>query len=111
MNRNTLGEFEHLVLLAILRLGDGAYGVSIIDELESRIGREVSQAATYIALKRLREKGLLESKLADPSPERGERARRYFTMTPLGKERLRESAGALFAMWEGLDPALRERQS
>jgi DNA-binding PadR family transcriptional regulator len=103
MNRASLGEFEHLILLAVLRLGDDAYGVSIIDELEKRTGREISQAATYIGLKRLREKGLLDSRLADPSPERGERARRYFTVTD------RESAGALFAMWEGLDPALRER--
>ena len=109
MNRNTLGEFEHLVLLAVLRLGDRAYGVTIIEELESRTGREISQAATYIALKRLRGKGLLESHLADPSPDRGERARRYFTITELGKERLRESAGALFAMWEGIDPALPQR--
>ncbi len=109
MNRASLGEFEHLILLAVLRLGDDAYGVSIIDELEIRTGREISQAATYIGLKRLREKGLLDSRLADPSPERGERARRYFRLTDLGAQRLRESAGALFAMWEGLDPALRER--
>jgi DNA-binding PadR family transcriptional regulator len=110
MNRSTLGEFEHIVLLAVLRLGNRAYGVTIIEEMESRTGREISQAATYIALKRLREKGLLESRLADPSPERGERARRYFTITELGRERLRESAGALFSMWEGLDPALPETQ-
>lgn len=110
MNRKTLGEFEHLVLLAVLHLGDGAYGVSIIEELEARIGREVSQAATYLALKRLRDKGLLDSYTSDPSPDRGERARRYFTITELGRERLRQSAGALFAMWEGLDPALPGRQ-
>lgn len=109
MSRNSLGEFEHLILLAVLRLGDQAYGVSIIDELERRTGREVSQAATYIGLKRLRDKGLLTSRLAEGSPERGERARRYFTVTPLGIERLRESASALFSMWEGLDPKLKER--
>ena len=96
-------------MLAILRLGDDAYGVAIIDELEQRTGREVSQAATYIGLKRLRDKGLLTSRLADASPERGERARRYFTVTPLGLERLRESASALFSMWDGLDPKLKER--
>ncbi len=109
MSRNSLGEFEHLILLAVLRLSDEAYGVSIIDELERRTGREVSQAATYIGLKRLRDKGLLTSRLADGSPERGERARRYFTVTPLGLRRLRESASALFSMWEGLDPKLKER--
>ena len=109
MSRNSLGEFEHLIMLAILRLGDDAYSVAIIDELEQRTGREVSQAATYIGLKRLRDKGLLTSRLADASPERGERARRYFTVTPLGLERLRESASALFSMWDGLDPKLKER--
>ena len=109
MSRNSLGEFEHLILLAVLRLNDEAYGVSIIDELERRTGREVSQAATYIGLKRLRDKGLLTSRLADGSPERGERARRYFTVAPLGLERLRESASALFSMWEGLDPKLKEQ--
>ncbi len=109
MSRNSLGEFEHLILLAVLRLGDLAYGVSIIDELERRTGREVSQAATYIGLKRLRDKDLLTSRLADGSPERGERARRYFTVTQLGFERLRESASARFSMWEGLDPKLKER--
>ncbi len=109
MSRNSLGEFEHLILLAVLRLGDLAYGVSIIDELERRTGREVSQAATYIGLKRLRDKGLLTSRLADGSPERGERARRYFTVAPLGIERLREAASALFSMWEGLDPKLKKQ--
>ena len=109
MSRNSLGEFEHLILLAVLRLSDQAYGVSIIDELERRTGREVSQAATYIGLKRLRDKGLLTSRLADGSPERGERARRYFTVAPLGLERLRESASALFSMWDGLDPKLKEQ--
>ena len=109
MTRSSLGEFEHLILLAVLRLGDDAYGVSIIEEMEQRTGREISQAATYIGLKRLRDKSLLTSRLAEPSPERGERARRYFTVTPLGLERLRESASALFSMWEGLDPKLKER--
>ena len=109
MGRSSLGEFEHLILLAVLRLGDDAYGVSIIDELEQRTGREISQAATYIGLKRLRDKGLLTSHLADPSPERGGRSRRYFTVTKSGIARLRESASALFSMWEGLDPQLKER--
>ncbi len=106
MTRTALGEFEPLILLAVLRMGNEAYGVSIIDELENRTGREISQAATYIGLKRLRDKGLLRSHLADPSPERGERARRYFEVTKFGLERLRESANALFSMWEGLDPEL-----
>ncbi len=76
--------------------------------MENRTGREISQAATYIGLKRLRDKGLLTSHLADPSPERGERARRYFEVTKFGLQRLRDSAKALFSMWEGLDPDLRK---
>ena len=108
MPRASLGEFEHLVLLAILRLGDRAYGVAILDELETRTGRSVSQAATYIALQRLERKGMVAGSVADPSPERGGRAKRYFSVTEVGLERLRSSGGSLFAMWDGLDPALRK---
>ncbi len=108
MTRTALGEFEHLILLAVLRLGNEAYGVTIIEELENRTDREMSQATTYIGLNRLRDKGLLTAHLADPSPERGERARRYFEVTKFGLQRLRDSANALFSMWEGLDPELRK---
>ena len=107
--RSSLGEFEHLILLAVLRLGDDAYGVSIIDELTARTGRDVSQAATYIGLQRLEKKALVEARVADSTPERGGRAKRYFTVTEAGEARLRHSAHALFSMWEGLDPNLPER--
>lgn len=111
MKRSTLGEFEHLILLAILHLEDDAYGVSIIDKVEVRTGRDVSQAAAYIALQRLEKKGLVSSTMADPTPERGGRAKRYFELTDGGLARLRESASALFGMWEGLDPTFRGEDS
>jgi len=111
MTRNALGEFEHLILLAVLRLGNDAYGARIIDEVEERTGREVSQAAAYIALKRLDEKGLLRSRLGSGTAERGERERRFFRITTEGRARLRDSAQALFSMWDGLDPALRSRKT
>ena len=107
MGRNVLGELEHLVLVAVLRLGDGAYGAAIIEEIEAHTARELSHAATYIALQRLESKGLLDGEEQSPEPGRGGRARRYFTLTNDGLERLRESASALFGMWQGLDPALR----
>ena len=71
MSRTALGEFEHLVLLAILRLGENAYGAAIVDELEERTGRSVNQAAAYLTLRRLEEKGWVTSELGDPTPERG----------------------------------------
>lgn len=111
MTRSALGEFEHLILLAVLRLGSEAYGARIIEELEDRTDRDISQAAAYIALKRLDEKGLLKSRLAPGTAERGDRARRFFRVTAAGRARLRESAHALFSMWEGVDPALRSRKT
>jgi DNA-binding PadR family transcriptional regulator len=111
MTRSALGEFEHLILLAVIRLGSEAYGARIIDELEVRTGREISQAAAYIALKRLDEKGLLQCRIGPGSAERGDRARRFFRVTAEGRTRLRQSARALFSMWDGIDPALRSRKS
>src|SRR5687768_17648138 len=70
--REGLGEFEHLVLLAVARLGANAYGVPIIDELEQQTGRRVSRASVYVALKRLEKKELIVSMLGDPTPERSE---------------------------------------
>ena len=107
MARHALGEFEHLILLAILRLGDDAYGVSILSEVEERTNRRVSQAATYIALQRLEKKALVAARIGEASDERGGRAKRYFEVTEAGRERLRSAGGALFAMWDGLDPSLR----
>ncbi len=103
-----LGEFEHQVLLAVLRCQErGAYSVPIVLELESRTGREIAPAAVHIALRRLEEKHLAESELRPP--KKGGRQRRYFVLTPQGLHQLRESKRRFMGLWEGLDPLLTER--
>ena len=106
MPRDSIGEFEHLILLAVLRLGDEAYGVPVIEEVESRTGRDVSQAAAYLTLKRLEQKGWIRSRLSEPTPERGGRAKRYVSLAPKGIERMRDTRAALVSMWEGVEPEL-----
>lgn len=103
MTREALGEFEQLVLLAILHLGDDVYGVPIVDEIERRTGRQVAQAAVYITLRRLEQKGLLTSWMSEPTAERGGKARRCVKVTRAGTTLLRESRQALDKMWRGLD--------
>ncbi len=102
MGREQLGEFEHLVLLAVARLGQDAYGVPIVDELERQTGRRVSRASVYVALKRLEAKALIHSTLGDPTPERGGRAKRYFQISPLAEQRLIDAREALMKMWADL---------
>jgi DNA-binding PadR family transcriptional regulator len=107
MNKQTfLGEFEMIVLLAVLRLGAGAYGVTILREIEGRAGRVVSRGAMYVTLDRLEQKGYLSSWLADPTPERGGRAKRYFRVERAGLAALRESRAMISEMWKGLEPVL-----
>ena len=106
MSQQTLGEFEQLVLLAILQLGGDVYGVPIVDEIERRTGRAVARAAVYVALRRLERKGLISSWMSEPTPERGGKARRCVEIEPEGLRLLRESRRALDRMWSGLDPAL-----
>jgi DNA-binding PadR family transcriptional regulator len=109
MNKTSyLGEFEHVVLLAILRLGDEAYGRSIREELELRAGREVSRSAAYITLERLAKKGYLDTRMGEPSPERGGKAKRYYRLTPVGREALREAGRALMSLWAGYESLLEE---
>jgi DNA-binding PadR family transcriptional regulator len=105
--REALGEFEQLVLLAILHLDGDVYGVPIVDEIERRTARTVAPAAVYVTLRRLEKKGLLESWMGEPTPERGGKARRCVRVTRAGVESLRESRQALDRMWKGLDPGLR----
>lgn len=107
MTREALGEFEQIVMLAILHLGDGVYGVPIADEIERRTGRSVTPAAVYVTLRRLEQKGLLSSTMSEPTPERGGKARRCVRITPAGLASLRASRQALDSMWKGLDPSLR----
>jgi PadR family transcriptional regulator, regulatory protein PadR len=80
----SLGEFEQVVLLAILRLDDNAYGISIKSEIAICTGRKPAPGALYTTLDRLEEKGLVKSRTGDPTPSRGGRSKRYFTVTPKG---------------------------
>ena len=104
-----LGEFEQIVLLAILRLKSDAYAIPIREEIEQRTGRAVARGALYTALERLQAKHCLKSRMGDPLPERGGRARRYYSLTPAGIAALRASRSALLALWKGVESQL-ERQ-
>lgn len=103
---SALGEFEQVVLLAVLRLGDEAYAVPIGEEILRCTGRDVSRGSIYITLDRLETKGYLKSRLADPTPERGGRAKRFYLLRPRAVEALKESRRALVALWRGLDGVL-----
>ncbi len=103
MAKRNLGEFELLVLLAVLRLGDeDAYAVSIVDEIGERTGRRVRRAAVYTALQRLESKGLVVTWLGEPRPERGGKARRNVRVEAAGAEAIREAQSALQNMWRDL---------
>ena len=106
VGRSTLGEFEHQVLLAILRLGRESYSVPIVAELESRTGKSVATSAVYIALRRLEAKGLLVSRLEAPEESGEPYPRRWFTLTEEALEPLKESRRAYLKLWDGLEPAL-----
>ena len=93
-------------MLAILRLGDEAYAVSIRDEILACTGRDVSRGSIYITLDRLETKGYLKSAFGDPTPERGGRAKRYYTLRPRAVEALRDGRRALVALWRGLEQTL-----
>lgn len=98
-----LGEFEQVVLLAVLRADDEAYAVPIRREIEKRTKRSVARGALYVTLERLEEKGYLESWLADSTPERGGRPKRYYKVCPPGVSALEQSWKALQRMWEGVE--------
>jgi DNA-binding PadR family transcriptional regulator len=102
-NRDFLGEFEHIVVLALLRLADQAYGVTVRQEIEVRTGREVSIGAIYATLDRLETKGYVKSHLGDPTPERGGRSKRFFHVTAKGVAAVNRTHRALRSMTEGLD--------
>jgi len=98
-----LGEFEHIVLLALLRLEDQAYGVTVRQEIELRTKREVSIGAVYATLDRLERKGYVKSQLGDPTPERGGRSKRFFRVTAKGLAAVDRTRRAIQKMIEGLD--------
>lgn len=99
MPREGLGDIEHFVLVALLRLGGESYGVPILEEIAARTGRGVSRPAVYIALRRLEAKGLLKSRLGEATAERGGRAKRYFRITRAGARQLEEARAAFVSMW------------
>jgi DNA-binding PadR family transcriptional regulator len=102
-----LGSFEQLVLLAILRVGDDAYGVSVQEEIERVTGRETTPGALYRALDRLEERGLIRSGMGRPTEERGGRRRRTLAVTPAGAKELRDALAAVRDLAEGLDTHIR----
>jgi DNA-binding PadR family transcriptional regulator len=106
MARPDLGDTEHLVLLAILRLGKEAYGIPVLDEVSARSRREISRATVYVALKRLEQKGLVASRLGDSTPERGGRAKRFFKLRPAGLKALRESRAMFLDLWRDYESIL-----
>jgi PadR family transcriptional regulator PadR len=98
-----LGEFEQRILLTILRLRDDAYGVTIRAELGQRTGRSVSPGAVYTALERLEAKGMITSRMSDPTPQRGGRAKRHVTVTAAGLAALTRAVQAYERLLDGLD--------
>ncbi len=100
--RKTLGEFEILILAALVRLGDKAYGISIRDEIENRSGRSVSIGGLYPTLSRLEKKAYISSKVGEPTATRGGRAKKYYSLTESGAEQLAWSSHVLLSMLSGL---------
>ena len=103
-----LGPFELVVLLALMQLKDEAYGLPIIGEIETRIGRGVAPGSVYAALGRLEEKGYVSSRLGAPTAERGGKAKRYFRITPAGVHEVDDVRRTLASLWHGLPPVLEE---
>jgi len=102
--REYIGEFEQLVLLGILRLGDNAYGMTIRQEIEKRAGRKTSIGTLYLTLERLEEKGLISSELGEAVAERGGRAKRYFKLNPAGRQAVKKSVESVRRMADGHFP-------
>lgn len=98
-----LGEFEQMILLAVLQCGDDAYGVKVQDELARRTKRRAAGGAIYMTLDRLEQKGLLASRLTEPIAERGGRARRCYKTTRPAMAALKHSRRALINLWDGLE--------
>lgn len=104
-----LGEFEHLLLLAVLRCGEDAYAVPVRRMLTDEVGRRVSRGAVHTSLERLEAKGLLTSRLGEPLAVRGGRPRRYYAPTPAGLEALRAARAAMQTLARGLESLLDTR--
>ena len=101
-DRSRFGEWELLVILALMHLGDDAYGVPICREIEARTGREVAVGNVYATLDRLEKKGFVRSELGEPTPERGGRAKKYFHVTNTSVKEIRKTRRVLMKLWSGL---------
>jgi len=102
-----MGDFEQLILLALVRLGPDAYGVTVRREIESRASRTVSPGALYTALDRLEKRGFVSSKLGEPTPERGGKRKRLYTLQPAGEKALARVYESLRLMSNGVSARLR----
>ncbi len=107
----TLGEFEQLILLALVRLGEDAYGVSMRREIEERTGRAISAGAIYTALERLDSRGFVASRLGDPTPQRRGRPKKFYRLEPAGADALTRSYTAFTEMTKGIRPKLADLAS
>ena len=103
MVQDVLGGFQQIVMLAVLRLGEDAYGTRIQQELESTAGRSVAISTIYVTMDRLSRRGFVQSWLADPTPVRGGKAKRYYRLTPDGLRALHASRLELDKMWDGVE--------
>ena len=103
---DNLGDFEQLVMLAVLRLDDEAYGTSIRDELKVRAERDVSPGAIFTTLERLESRGLVTSRYGEPSAERGGRSKRFYKLTADGRRSLVRALRTVRRMVQGLEPKL-----
>lgn len=107
MGKHTLGEFELMVLLAVIRLGEEeAYALTIVDDIAERTGRRVRRSAVYMTLQRLEKKGLVATFLGEPRPERGGKARRHVRVEPEGVVAVHEARTALERMWSDVDTSM-----
>jgi DNA-binding PadR family transcriptional regulator len=105
-SKDWLGEFEQIVLLAVLRLGPDAYGFRVQQEIKERAGRDCSIGALYTTLDRLEQKGFVSSWMGEPTPERGGRAKKYFKVEASGEAALRQSYAATTSMVAGMESLL-----
>jgi PadR family transcriptional regulator PadR len=105
-DQHAIGEFEQMILLAVLQRKEDAYGVTIHEELARHTRRPVARGAVYMTLDRLEKKGLLKSILSDPTAERGGRAKRCYTLTRPAVQALQASRRTLLSLWGGLEPVL-----
>ncbi|MGI9628248.1 MAG: PadR family transcriptional regulator [Longimicrobiales bacterium] len=100
------GEVEQMILAAVLRRGNRAYGVEILEEIEKETGRSIASGALSVSLDRLEQKGLVTTEGSEPSPERGGRPRRYARLTAEGLLAIQEMRSAMLALWDGLEESL-----